>query len=169
MAEFDKVVDLMVRQQQGLFDFKELYKFMYRWLTSQEYDVDETEYTEKVKPTGKELFVEWRCRRRISDYFRFQIRVLITVLGMTDVDVAKDGMRLKLNRGEIRLDVQGFLEKDYENRWESSPIAKFLRGVYDRYIIRSRVLEYDDKVRIETYDFAEQVKAYLALEARRFS
>ena len=50
MVEFDKVTSLMVRQKAGLFDFKEFYAFMYRWLTSEEYTVDEKEYTEKIKP-----------------------------------------------------------------------------------------------------------------------
>ncbi|OYT40816.1 hypothetical protein B6U80_02380 [Candidatus Pacearchaeota archaeon ex4484_26] len=169
MVEFDKVVSLMVRQKAGLFSFKELYGFAYRWLTTEEYDVDEKEYTEKVKPYGKEIFIEWRARRRISDYFRFYIQVVFVVLGMTEVEVQKDGQKIKLNRGEIRIDVNVFLEKDYENRWETSPIAKFMRGIYDRYIIRGRILQYEIKIREEAMNFVDQIKAFLALETRKFA
>lgn len=169
MVEFDKVISLMVRQKAGLFDFKELYSFMYRYLTTEEYDIDEKEYTEKIKPTGKEIFIEWRARRRISDYFRFYIQIVFIVLGMTEVEVQKDGTKLKFNRGEVRIDINAFLEKDYENRWETSPIAKFLRGIYDRYVIRGRILQYELKLREETINFSEQIKAFLAMEAKRFT
>ena len=169
MVEFDKVTSLMVRQKAGLFDFKEFYAFMYRWLTSEEYTVDEKEYTEKIKPHGKEIFIELRARRRISDYFRFYLQVTISVLGMTDVEVAKGGGKFKLNRGEVRVDINVFLEKDYESRWETSPTAKFMRGVYDRYVIRGRILQYEIKLRDEAVNFSEQIKAYLALEARKFA
>ncbi|MBU2496796.1 MAG: hypothetical protein KJ767_01945 [Nanoarchaeota archaeon] len=167
MVEFDKVISLMIRQKAGLFQFKELYGFAYRWLTSEEFEVDEKEYTEKIKPYGKEIFIEWRARRRISDYFRFYIQVVITVLGMTEVEVKKDDQKIKLNRAEIRIDVNSFLEKDYENRWETSPVAKFMRGVYDRYLIRGRILQYEVKLREETINLVEQLKAFLALEARK--
>ena len=169
MVELDKVVELMVRQKAGLFDFKELYAFMWRWLESEGYDTDEKEYTEKIKPGGKEVFIEWRARRRISDYFRFYLKVLYAVIGITEVEVSRNGTKFRLNRGEIRVDIIAYLEKDYESRWETSPTAKFLRGVYDRYIIRGRVLQYELKVRDEALNLSEQVKAFLALEARRFA
>lgn len=169
MTEFDKVASFMVRQKQGLFNFREFYAFLYRWLTTEEYTIDEKEYTEKVKPTGKEVFVEWRARRRISDYFRFYLQIVIVTLGMTEVEVTKNGTKLKLNRGEVRVDINVFLEKDYENRWETSPFAKFFRGVYDRYIIRGRILQYHIMVREEAVNFTDQIKAYLALEVKRLS
>ncbi len=168
MVEFDKVGVFMARQKAGLYNFKEFYSFMYRWLVTEEYTVDEKEYTEKVKPTGKEIFVEWRARRRISDYFRFYLQIIISTLGMTEVEVTKGNSKIKMNRGEVRVDINVFLEKDYENRWETSPYAKFFRGVYDRYIIRGRILQYEIKVRDEAVDLLDQIKSYLALEARRF-
>lgn len=168
MVETDKVGTFMVRQKAGLFSFSELYGFMFRWLDSEEYTTDEKEYTEKVKPNGKDIFIEWRARRRISDYFRFYVQIIISVIGMTEIEAEKEGTKLKLNRGEIRIDVNVFLEKDYESKWETSPIAKFMRGVYDRYIIKGRILQYQIKVRDEAINFTDQIKAFLALEARRF-
>jgi len=165
--ESDKEIELMVRQKAGLFDFKELYSFVFTWLSKEGYDTDEKEYTEKVKPYGKEIFIEWHAYRRISDYFKFHIKIVFSLIGMTDVEVAKEGTKLKMNRGEVRLDITGYLEKDYDNKWETSPISKFLRGVYDKYVIRNRILVYEDKIRSEVYDMTEQIKAFLALEAKR--
>ena len=44
---------------------------------------------------------------------------------------------------------------------------KFLRGVYDRYIIRSRIEDYEGKLYEETQEVVEQCKAFLVLETKR--
>ena len=72
-----------------------------------------------------------------------------------------------MNKALAEIKAAGYLEKDYENRWERNPLAKFLRGAYDKYIIRSRIEQYEDKVAAEVDEAMAQIKAFLALEARR--
>jgi hypothetical protein len=166
MVESDKIYETKLKHE-GLFDFKDLYKFVYEWFNSYQYTVAEKKYEEKVVPTGKDIEVEWECLRKISDYFRFKVKITYRLLGIVSVEVQRGNVKIKMNKGQVEVKAAGFLEKDYENRWEHNPVAKFLRGVYDRYIIRNRIEWYEDKLAAEVDEAIAQVKAFLALEARR--
>jgi len=166
MTELDTVSSGKVKFK-GIFDFKELYRFLYTYLVDNGYFVVEKEYTEKNNQNGKEVVVKWDARRKISDYFRFYIKVNWRIIGMKDADVEKNGEKLTLNKGDNEVEIVSIIEKDYENKWDKNEFAKFLRGVYDRYIIRGRIDDYEGKIFTEANEFAAQVKAFVALEGRR--
>jgi hypothetical protein len=163
MSEKDKVCDGKVKHE-GIFDYKEVYRFLYTWLLDFEYFIEEKNYVEKTKPEGREVEIHWIARRKISDYFRFVLKVDWLILGMTNVEVMKDNIKVKANKGSLEIKVTAFLEKDYENRWENTAFLRFLRGVYDRFIIRNRIEAYEDKIAEELDEFIAQTKAFLALE-----
>lgn len=151
----------------GIFDFKDVYRFLYEWLTSYEYTVIEKKYSEKVKAEGKDIGIEWLCLRKISDYFRFRIKVSIKVIGMVSVEVMRASVKTTRDKGEIEIKIGSYLERDYEHKWEVNPFFKFLRGLYDRYIIVSRIEHYEDTLAAEIDEIIAQSKAYLALEGKR--
>jgi len=165
MVEEDKVFSGKTKHS-GFFDFKDTYNFCYEWLTEEGYFVQEKKYVEKVKPGGKEIEVEWEADRKISDYFKFRIKVRFLILGMKEVEVEQDGKKIKMNKGEMNIFVTAILLKDYENRWENSAIMKFLRGIYDRFIIRERIDKYEEKIFSEADEFIAQIRSFLALEGQ---
>jgi len=67
----------------------------------------------------------------------------------------------------VEVKFQAVLVRDYENRWEDRPIWKFLRGVYDKYIARSRIEEYEDKLLAEINELIVECKSFLAIEAQQ--
>jgi len=163
MSEKDKVAEGKINHD-GIFDYKEVYRFMYTWLTDFDYFVEEKTYTEKAKPEGKEVEIHWIARRKISDYFRFILKIDWNIFGMTSVEVVKDNIKVKANKGRLEIKVTAFLEKDYENRWENTAFVRFLRGMYDRFIIRNRIEDYEDKIAEELDEIVSQTKGFLALE-----
>jgi len=146
----------------GPFDFKEFYKFLYEWLLHKEYWVVEREYTEKQAQNGKEIVVKWDASRRISDYFRFMFKIEFRLFGIKKVEVEYEGKKMELDKGLMELHFQCILEKDYEQRWETSPFMKWLRTTYDRYVIRARIEDYEDRIFEEADEFLGQAKAFLA-------
>jgi hypothetical protein len=168
MAEKDTIFTGKVKQG-GLFDFKELYRFCYVWLVDHDYFVTEKVYSEKVGAGGKEIEIEWEAKRKISDYFRFTIKVNWRIIGLNDAEAEdkETGKKVKLNKGNVELKVAGVLEMDYESKWESSPFLKFMRGIYDRYVIRVRIDQYEGKIFGECDEFLAQARAFLAIEGKR--
>ncbi len=166
MSELSPVYDGKINHG-GIFDFKELYKFMFDWFKDYQYLLHEKKYSEKVKADGKELEIEWLCFRKISDYFRFRIRMVARFLRMVSVEVQQEGVTIKRDKSDMEIKFYTWLERDYENRWEQNPVTKFLRGLYDKYIIRSRIDFYEDKLKDEIDEMMTQTKSFLALSATR--
>ncbi len=150
----------------GLFVFKDVYNFVYSLLRDSKYDVSEPAYSEKTTPEGKEIQIRWEARRKISDYFRFTLVVDWLVLGLTAVEAEKAGARVKMNKGSVEVKITAFIDKDYEERWETNAIAKFFRGIYDRYVVRSRIERYEEKMAVEVDELIAQLKSFLAMEGR---
>mgnify|MGYP005644995711 CR=1 FL=1 len=150
----------------GIFHFKDYYSFAYDWIISEGYDLTEKKYSEKVAGDAKEIEIEWEAFRKISDYFQFRIKIRWMILGMKDVEVQREGKKVKMNSGTLEVSFTAVIEKDYENRWENKPFFRFLRGVYDRYLIRNRVDDYEQRLVEELLELIDQSKAFLALEAK---
>lgn len=165
MVEKDIVFTAKIKQK-GIFDYPSFYRFCYEWLIEKGYFLIEKGYTEKIGAGGKEVEIEWDATRKISDYFKFQLKVTWHIIGMTDIEVQEDGKKIKMNKGYPEIKVQAVLLKDYEHRWEGNPFFKFLRGLYDRYIIRARIESYEAKIHQEGDEFLAQAKAFLALEGK---
>ena len=62
--------------------------------------------------------------------------------------------------------VKGVLVRDYDGKFESSASRKFYRSVYEKWIIPSRIEEFEEKVAVGCDTFLSQVKAFLDLEGK---
>jgi hypothetical protein len=165
MAERDTIFKGKLKQG-GIFIFKDFYNFVYDWLREENYDLFETGYTEKVKGDAKQVEIKWDAHKEISDYFKFAIELKWLILGMKTVEVMKNGKKVKMDSGLLEIKFKSMLVKDYENRWEDHPFWKFLRGFYDRYIIRSRIDDYEIRLLEETDELISQCKAFLAISGQ---
>ena len=87
------------------------------------------------------------------------------IMGMTSVEVEIDGIKKKMNKGRIEVKIKTTLEKDYESRWEGRPFFKFLRTLYDRYLVPSRIEQYEEKLIIEGDELVAQLKSFLELSS----
>ena len=150
----------------GIFNFKDLYSFLYEWLTNEGYFINEKSYSEKVAGDSKEIEVKWEAKKKVSDYFQFMINMNWRILGMKKATVKKEGKELTMDTGSLEISFTVTLVKDYEERWENQPFWKFMRGIYDRYIIRTRIEEYGKKAILELNELINQCKAFLELEAK---
>ncbi|MEK6872133.1 MAG: hypothetical protein AABX16_04490 [Nanoarchaeota archaeon] len=165
MAEKDKVYKSRVKQT-GVFNFKDLYEFLYDYLSDQNYDIFEDKYVEKLKGDSKDVEIKWTAVKSVSDYFRFEITLYWLALGLKKVKVKRDGEEIIMDHGTIEIKFEAILVRDIQNRWEYNPFAKFLRGLYERYIIRSRLDDYEIKLFEEVSEMIKQTKSFLAIEAQ---
>ena len=166
MAEISPVYEGKVVHA-GIFDFKSFYGFLYDFFSYYQYLVIEKKYSEKIKAEGKDVEVEWLCLRKISDYFRFRVKVVIRIINMVTVEAQREAIKVKRDKGEMEVKFSSSLERDYEHKWESNPISKFLRGIYDKYVVKTRIEAYEDALASEVDEAIAQVKSFLALEGKR--
>ncbi len=166
MSEKDKIIEQKVKRS-GVFDFKEVYQFVYRWLNEEDYTVEERKYIEEVTGDAKKVEIQWIATKKVSDYFKNEMKLGWRIIGMTSVEVEQDGKKVKMNKGNFELKITGNLVKDWGSTWEKSPFMKFLRGTYDRYIIEGRIKHYEIKLYTDVDDLTEQLKAFLTVEGMK--
>lgn len=152
----------------GIFNFRNFYEFSFNWLTNEVgLILIEDEYEEKLSGNSKDIKVKWTGKAELAEYFHYDIKIEFRVRFLTEVEVVQDGVKTKTNKGEIKIDVKSFLVKDPEGQFETSGTMKIWRGIYEKFIIPSRVKQYEDKLIEDSNEYISQAKAFLDLEGRQ--
>ncbi|MBR9701752.1 hypothetical protein GOV13_02420 [Candidatus Pacearchaeota archaeon] len=167
MAEKDTIFSSEIKSK-GFFNFKEFYKFCYEWIDDEiNIEMSEKKYEEKLSGDSKEIIIEWEEARKFSDYFKFEMKVEFVVRNMKDVEINQGGKKVKINSGDLKVKVKGILVKDYDGKFETSAFNKFLRSIYEKWVITARIEQFEDKIVGDCDKFLAQAKAYLVLEGKR--
>jgi hypothetical protein len=166
MAEKNTVFKEAIKHK-GYWNFAELYGFCFDFLKDEGFTIKEKAYTEKISGGGKEIIIQWDSGKKVTDYFKNHIKVDWHILGMKDAEVEIEGKKETTNKGEVKITVEGMLEKDYEDKWEGKAFWKFLRGIYEKYVIRTTIDEYEDRLVDVNLKFVSELKAFLQLSAAR--
>ncbi|MDO8528908.1 MAG: hypothetical protein Q7S06_03390 [Nanoarchaeota archaeon] len=167
MPEKDTIFSSKIKST-GVFSFEDFYRFCYDWLSDEaNLIVGEDSYKEKLSGDSKTVEIEWTCFRKITDYFRFDVKVVFRITNMTNVEIQKNGEKVKMNKGAVETSVKGILVRDYQGKFEKTGTQKFMRGIYEKWVIPSRIDQYEDKLVGDCDEFLNQAKAYLDLEGKR--
>ncbi len=166
-GEKEKIFSSKVKYD-GVFSFRDFYQFCYDWLTEEySWTVAETSYIEKIKGDSKNIDVEWKFSKKVTDYFKFEGKVKFKVIGLTNVEVIQGGAKVKTNGGSVEVSISGELVRDYQGKYDRSAYRKFLRAVYEKWVIPSRVDEFEGRLATQCDTFLTQAKAFLDLEGRK--
>jgi len=167
MAEKDQIFSSKIKYE-GIVSFKDFYRFCYDWLKEEtELVVAETKYAEKLKGDSKDIDIEWIGTRKVTDYFKFQIKAVFRILGLKEVETTQGGAKIKTNQGSVEIKLTGTLIRDYDSKFEVTAHKKFLRNIYEKWVIPSRIEQFEDKLISDCDEFLSQSKAYLDLEGKR--
>jgi len=167
MAEKEEIFTSALKYV-GIFQFRKFYEFCYDWLTEEtELEVAEEKYEEKLDGEMKHLEIKWVGRKKITDYFKFEVKVTFRIIGLTNVEVMQNNQKTKANKGEVKIKCAGTLIRDYEGKFETGSFKKFLRSIYEKWVIPSRIEQYEDKLAGKCNEFLAQAKAFLDLEGRK--
>jgi len=167
MAEKDEIFSSKIKYG-GIFLFSDFYRFCYEWLTDEtDLKITENKYSEKLEGDSKKIDVEWTGKKKVTDYFQFEIKVSFRITNLINVEINQGNAKIKTNKGQVEVKVKGILVKDYEGKFETNAFKKFLRSIYEKWIIKSRIDQMEDKIIGDCDEFLSQAKAYLDLEAKR--
>ena len=162
--------DLIIREKishSGVFSFGSFYGFMHGWLKEEGYGVTEEKYGEKIGGDSRDISADWKATKDLTEYFRIELKINMKVNGLSDVEVEIDGTKKQMQKGEVEVDLGGFLIRDPDSAWDGNPFLRFLRDVYNKYIISARIEDMEGKVDTVIKDLKEELKAFLELSGRR--
>jgi hypothetical protein len=163
MAERDIIVDKMRMTYEGLFSVSELYKMMDEWFEEKNYDKKELKNVENVTPEGKYVEILIEPWKKVTDYAKNVIRIRMIMTNIKDVEVEKDGVKVRLNQGKIQMVFDAYLETDYENRWEQKPMFFLIRTLFDKYFYKPFTHGFHAGVKADLNDLVTRIKSFLNL------
>lgn len=167
MVEKDQVFSSSVKYN-GIFSFKDFYKFCYDYLTDElPFTMRENKYKEKIIGNAKEVDVEWEGKIKITDYFKYKIKINFKIRDLEKVEIEQGGKKRDTNKGTIEIKMKGNLISDYRGEYETNPSVRFMRKVYDKWIIASKIEQFKDELIEHCDEFLGQAKAYLDLEGKK--
>lgn len=163
MSEKKLVIDQMKLDYTGLFDLNGLYRMIDAWFYEKNYDRWELKNYEQVLPGGKDIEIELLPWRKITDYFKFIIRIRMKFTGVKDAEIDKEGVKIKINNGKLLMIFDAYLESDYEHKWEERPLFYFIRTLFDKYIFKSHFDKYEKDLVADLYDLHSRIQKFLNL------
>lgn len=163
MSEKKLVIDQLKLTYEGIFDLNGLYRMIDSWFYEKGYDKWELKNYEQVMPHGKDITIELLPWKKITDYFKNTIRIRINGVGIKDIEVEKKGVKLKLNQGKIMMIFDGYLESDYEHRWEKKPYFFLIRTVFDKYLFKRYFNKFEKWLINDVYDIHGRIQRFLNL------
>ncbi|MFH1325391.1 MAG: hypothetical protein ABIH49_01305 [archaeon] len=168
MPEKENVFSSKIKYK-GIFSLSDYYNFCYDWLRDEtQMDmITEEKYSEKIKETGKDIEFVWKGQKKLTDYFRFDIEITARINWLTEVEINQGGAKVKSNKGNMEMKTVGVLVRDYDGKFETTAFRKFLRSIYEKWVIPARIEEFQGKVFDYCDEFMSQAKAYLDLEGRK--
>jgi len=163
MAERKIVVDNVRINYKGLFNMRDFYRVMDGFFKEKGYDKREVRNNEYVKPEGKHLELWLEPYKKITDYAKLIIRLQVIIQDLREVVVEREGHKKKMQKGDIQVIIDGFLETDYENRWEGRPEYVFVRTLFDKFIYRRHTTQFEAMLVEETDELQATLKSFLNL------
>jgi hypothetical protein len=154
---------LLIRYR-GVFDFEGMYRMMHAWLINKRFLFHETRYKDKVfTPAGNELEVEWRGEKKVTEYIKEYIIVKMHLWDFAEVEVIKEGKKVKMTKSRMEIVFDAQLEMDYTKKFQGhGPFIEKLGAFYQNKVLYwDWRIKYADSLTYSLFELHNRVKKYL--------
>ncbi len=141
----------------GLYNLPKILKECKEILDDLGYYIQDKDHSESVKPSGKELTIEWKCEKKVSEYVKFKTEVKIITLRQGDVKIKNK----KLQKGDFEFRLSSSMTKNYEKSFKENLPGKIQRHLYEKFIIAEKLDDYEDKLDEEGKELIKVIKENL--------
>ena len=164
MSESRLVIDEKKIGYKGLINVKGLYREAKEFLDSNAYDSFESYNEEQVYEDGKQIILHLDGEKKLSDYAKIQWKTKFFFENLEDVDVEKEGKKLNISKGKVKLETSVFVVTDYDKSFSQNAFQYFLRIVIDKFIFKNYLNRSMDTAKKHYAKYEEKLKKYLNME-----
>ncbi|MBT3416853.1 hypothetical protein HON86_03095 [Candidatus Woesearchaeota archaeon] len=159
-----KVMSTAIKDK-GIFDMGELYSLIKEWLTWEGYGDEkktfqEEVYVERIKGDSKQIEIKWCAEKFMGPYLLHTINITFNILGMKDIEVEIDGKKIGTNKLDLSLKMDAKVTTDRQGKFKK---RKFIKKLYEDYIINERISASKSMLSAKAYTLADEIKEYLEL------
>jgi len=161
MSELRIIVDHLKLDYSGLMDTKELFKLINRWFYERTFQKKEDKCHEQNLPEGKFIEYEISHWKKISDHPRLIYKIRALFQNLKKVEVTKEKKKLKLDQGRVLIYFDGFIEHDYEHRWDDYPFFVFLRTLYYKFVYKVYTDRFEQRITHDLHNLYDDIEKFL--------
>jgi hypothetical protein len=121
----------------GPFDGNDLLRMIQNFTFERGFDYVQDKDFEHNTKEGKQI--EWQAApyKKITDYVRYIIKIIIIGEDIKKIDIQKDGKKTKIEHGKLIVYLDGIIQYDYDDKWDERPLFQFIRTLYDKFIFKA--------------------------------
>lgn len=161
-------------EYEDVMNFKELYKRVYDWTTLWNYkSIDgngelESLYMELVDGKGnRNHHIWWRFERKESNFIKYFIKFDFQTLRVSAVEFMHEGKKVKADKGDVIMRVEGWVMFDYKDEWDNHWLLKHVRSWFFKRWYKDRVDFHKKQLWFEVYDLEDMIKQHLMVNTSK--
>jgi len=166
MGELRMIVNHDKIDYNGPLNVQKLLLLIENFLWERGYDKQQEKDFEQNTDKGK--FIEWQYKpwKKITDYIRYMVKVRVLGYDLVKVDTVVDGKKTKVESGRVIIVIDGFMEYDYDNRWDLNPVMELIRGIYDHFIYHVYTERWEHRLTNDINTMHNAIEQYLNMHRR---
>ncbi len=161
MSELRIIIDHLKLDYKGILNVKELFRLINKWSQERHIQKKEDKCHEQNLPGGKFIEYEISHWKKISDYTKYIYKIRILFQDLKKVEVKVEKKKEKLDQGRVLIYFDGFIEHDYEHRWDERPLFMFLRTLYDKFIYKAYTERFEHRLTHDIHNLYNEIERFL--------
>ncbi len=136
MGNLKIIVDHDKIDYSGPHNTSDLFKLIEHFVFERGFDKKQDKDFEQNTEKGK--FIEWQVSpwKKITDYVRYIIKVRVLCYDLVKADMMFNGKKTKVDNGRVLIIIDGYVEYDYDAKWDDRPFLLFIRTIYDYFVFK---------------------------------
>ena len=161
MAETKVVYKERKVNYSGLFDVNRIHKFVVDWFRKNKFTMYEEKTEEQILEGGKQIIYNYKPYKKFTDFAKAVVYFDVDFNDVQDVKVEIDGVTKQMQKGSVSIAITGYVETDYENKWETKAFYYFLKIVFEKFMLGSHQSYYKSTITTTCNQLIEELKALL--------
>ncbi len=155
------IVDHLKLDYSGLMDVKELFKLINAWFNENGFELKEDKNFEQDLPEGRFIEYEITPWKKITNYNRYIFKIRALFKNLKKVEIIKENQKLLIEQGSVLIYFDGFIEHDYEHRWDATPFLMLFRTLCDKFIYRAYTERFENRLTNEMHLLYNEIQQFL--------
>ena len=148
-------------KHKGYFDFNNVTATIRKGMKKRLYGFLEKKH--KYKPDEREIEIE--CDKKVNEYVKFEIAIVVLALDMKEVEIIKDNKKMIVNQGRVVIEMSGQLTLDWVKRFQGNEFLAALQDLYHKYVLGKRIKdEWLDTLEDDIFSLGREVRHALEME-----
>ena len=161
MGDVRIIVDHLKLEYSGVFNTKDMFKLIGTWFNDRFIQKRESKNFEQNLADGKYIEYEIQYWKKITDYHRFIYKLRLLMFGLKKVEIVENDKKISVDQGRALFYLDGYIEFDYEHRWEGAAFLQFWRSLMDKFIYRSWTEKFEQRWTHDCHQLYDQIQRFL--------